>query len=144
MVHIATHGQFSSDVENTFILTWDGKINVQEFNSILRSREQKFSHPLELLVLSACQTATGDRRAALGLAGFAVRSGVRTTLGSLWQVSDRSSADLMIRFYQELAGGQPATSKAKALQKAQLALLKNPQSQHPFYWAPFVLLGNWL
>lgn len=144
VVHIATHGQFSSDVENTFILTWDGKINVQEFNSILRSREQKFSHPLELLVLSACQTATGDRRAALGLAGFAVRSGVRTTLGSLWQVSDRSSADLMIRFYQELAGGQPATSKAKALQKAQLALLKNPQSQHPFYWAPFVLLGNWL
>jgi len=143
VVHIATHGQFSSDVKNTFILTWDGKINVQEFNSILRSREQKFSHPLELLVLSACQTATGDRRAALGLAGFAVRSGARTTLGTLWQVSDRSTADLMIRFYQELAG-QPATSKAKALQMAQLALLKNPQSQHPFYWAPFVLLGNWL
>ncbi len=143
VVHIATHGQFSSQVEDTFILTWDGKMNVQEFNSILRSREQKFSRPLELLVLSACQTATGDRRAALGLAGFAVRSGARTTLGTLWQVSDRSTADLMIRFYQELAG-QPATSKAKALQMAQLALLKNPQSQHPFYWAPFVLLGNWL
>lgn len=143
VVHIATHGQFSSDMENTFILTWDGKINVQEFNSILRLREQKFSHPLELLVLSACQTATGDRRAVLGLAGLAVRSGARTTLATLWQVSDRSTADLMIRFYQELAS-QTTPSKAKALQMAQLALLKNPQFQHPFYWAPFVLLGNWL
>lgn len=143
VVHIATHGQFSSDLENTFILTWDGKINVQELNSILRLREQKSGRPLELLVLSACQTATGDRRAALGLAGLAVRSGARTTLGTLWQVSDRSTADLMIRFYQELAS-QTTSSKAKALQMAQLALLKNPQFQHPFYWAPFVLLGNWL
>lgn len=143
VVHIATHGQFSSDLENTFILTWDGKINVQELNSILRLREQKSGRPLELLVLSACQTATGDRRAALGLAGLAVRSGARTTLGTLWQVSDRSTADLMIRFYQELAS-QATPSKAKALQMAQLALLKNPQFQHPFYWAPFVLLGNWL
>lgn len=114
VVHIATHGQFSSQLEETFIISWDGKINVTTLNRLLQLRQQKLTHPLELLVLSACQTATGDRRAALGLAGFAVRSGARSTLATLWQVNDDSTAELMIRFYQELAA-HPQTSKAKAL-----------------------------
>jgi CHAT domain-containing protein len=142
VIHLATHGQFSSRAEDTFILTWDDRINVKELDTLLRAREQGELNPIELLVLSACQTATGDRRAALGLAGLAVRSGARSTLATLWSVNDRSTASLMVEFYREL--GQPGVTKAEALRSAQLALLKQPQYQHPYYWAPFILLGNWL
>jgi CHAT domain-containing protein len=142
VVHLATHGQFSSKAEDTFILTWDDRINVKQLDTLLRAREQDELKPIELLVLSACQTATGDRRAALGLAGLAVRSGARSTLATLWSVNDRSTASLMAEFYREL--GQPGVTKAQALRSAQLALLKQPQYEHPYYWAPFILLGNWL
>jgi CHAT domain-containing protein len=142
VIHLATHGRFSSKAEDTFILTWNDRINVKELDTLLRSREQGDLNPIELLVLSACQTATGDRRAALGLAGLAVRSGARSTLATLWSVNDRSTASLMVEFYREL--GQPGVTKAQAVRNAQLALLKQPQYEHPYYWAPFILLGNWL
>lgn len=141
IVHLATHGQFSSNAENTFILTWDGRLNVKQLDQLLRSREGKLN-PIELLVLSACQTAKGDKRAALGMAGVAVRSGARSTLASLWSVSDRSTASLMIEFYREL--GKPNVTKAEALRRAQVALLHQNDYTSPYYWAPFVLLGNWL
>ncbi|PZV09011.1 MAG: hypothetical protein DCF22_19200 [Leptolyngbya sp.] len=141
IVHLATHGQFSSNADNTFILTWDGRINVKQLDQLLRAREGNLN-PIELLVLSACQTATGDRRAALGMAGVAVRSGARSTLASLWSVSDRSTATLMIEFYREL--GKPGMTKAEALRRAQVALLHQDDYTSPYYWAPFVLLGNWL
>jgi len=142
VVHLATHGRFSSRAEDTFILTWDDRINVKQLDTLLRSREQGELKPIELLVLSACQTATGDRRAALGLAGLAVRSGARSTLATLWSVNDRSTAFFMVEFYREL--GQPGVTKAQAVRNAQLALLKQPQYEHPYYWSPFILLGNWL
>ncbi|MBD1899435.1 CHAT domain-containing protein [Trichocoleus sp. DQ-A3] len=141
IVHLATHGQFSSNADNTFILAWDGRINVKQLDQLLRSREGKLN-PIELLVLSACQTATGDKRAALGMAGVAVRSGARSTLASLWSVSDRSTASLMIKFYREL--GKPGITKAEALRRAQVDLLHQDNYTSPYYWAPFVLLGNWL
>ncbi|HAX76455.1 MAG TPA: hypothetical protein DCY88_11595 [Cyanobacteria bacterium UBA11372] len=141
IIHLATHGQFSSNPEQTFILTWDEKIKVKEFEDLLRFREQGSANPIELLVLSACQTAAGDKRAALGLAGVAVRSGARSTLATLWSVKDQSTAQLMSEFYQELSKG---VRKAEALRTAQLNLLKQPKYEHPFYWAPFVLVGNWL
>lgn len=141
IVHLATHGQFSSNPQETFILTWDEKIKVKEFENFLRFREQGNTTPIELLVLSACQTATGDKRAALGLAGVAVRSGARSTLATLWSVKDESTAELMTDFYQLLAQG---INKSEALRKAQLKLLKQPQYDHPFYWASFILVGNWL
>lgn len=142
VIHLATHGQFSSKAEDTFILTWDDRINVKQLDTLLRAREQGEVKPIELLVLSACQTATGDRRAALGLAGLAVRSGARSTLATLWSVNDRSTALFMVEFYREL--GQPGVTKAQAVRNAQLALLKQPQYEHPYYWSPFILLGNWL
>ena len=141
IVHLATHGEFSSNADKTFILTWDGRINVRQLDRLLRSREGKLN-PIELLVLSACQTATGDRRAALGMAGVAVRSGARSTIASLWSVSDRSTASLMIEFYHEL--GKPEVTKAEALRRAQITLLHQDDYTSPYYWAPFVLLGNWL
>ncbi len=143
VVHLATHGQFSSTAENTFILTWDDSINVNELNSLLQKTDLRGSNPIELLVLSACETAKGDDRATLGIAGVAVRAGVRSTLATLWLVDDSSTAKLMVQFYQELTKGN--VTKAEALRRAQIGILKDPQYlQHPYFWAPFVLVGNWL
>jgi CHAT domain-containing protein len=142
IVHLATHGQFSSLAEDTFLLTWDERVNVKNLDQLLRERNQFVRSPIELLILSACQTAAGDKRAALGLAGVAVRSGARSTLATLWSVQDDSTADFMTKFYQVL--NQPNVSKADALRQAQLSLLHSSQYQHPFYWAAFVLVGNWL
>nr|WP_232231844.1 CHAT domain-containing protein [Coleofasciculus chthonoplastes] len=142
VVHLATHGQFSSKAENTFLLTWNGRIKVKDLDQLLQTRQRQNTNPIELLVLSACQTATGDKRAALGLAGLAVRSGARSTLATLWSVNDESTAQLMVEFYRQLTQSQ--VSKAQALRQAQLTLLRQPNYQHPFYWAPFVLVGNWL
>jgi CHAT domain-containing protein len=142
IVHIATHGKFSSNFEDTFILAWDGRINVDKLDQILRGREEIGERAIELLVLSACETATGDNRAALGLAGLAVRSGARSTLATLWTVNDEATAEFMNQFYQGL--GQQKLSKSAALRQAQLFLLKDRKFRHPFYWSPYVLLGNWL
>lgn len=141
VVHLATHGQFSSNADDTFILAWDERVNVKQLDELLRVRGQGQQPPIELLVLSACETATGDNRAALGLAGVAIRSGARTTLATLWQVNDESTAIFMTEFYRQLA--QSRITKAEALRNAQIALLSQPQYQNPFFWAPFVLVGNW-
>lgn len=143
IVHLATHGQFSSDREETFLLTWDDKIRIQDLKQLLDTRTNQGLAPVELLVLSACQTATGDDRAALGLAGLAVRSGARTTVATLWSVNDESTSAFMIEFYQQLLT-QPQVGKAEALRQSQLKLLQSAEYQHPYYWAPFVLIGNWL
>ena len=100
IVHLATHAQFSSKAEDTFLLTWDERINVKNLDQLLRIRGQTGS--IELLILSACQTATGDNRAPLGLAGVAIRSGARSTLATLWPVNDESTAQLMAQFYTEI------------------------------------------
>lgn len=143
IVHLATHGQFSSTAEDTFILTWDDRISVDELSDLFRVAEVQRTNPVELLVLSACETARGDNRAALGLAGVAVRAGARSTLASLWAVSDEATAELMDRFYEELSNR--SVTKAEALRRAQLEILQSPKyNSHPYYWAPFVLVGNWL
>lgn len=143
IVHLATHGQFSSDPEQTFLLTWDDRIKVKDFARLFQEKGQG-TKPVELLVLSACQTAAGDRRAALGLAGFALRSGALSTVATLWSVNDQSTAELMSEFYQQLTKVDVSLTKAESLRQAQLKLLKNPLYNHPYYWAPFVLVGNWL
>lgn len=142
VVHLATHGQFGSSAKDTFILTWDGRINVKQLDSLFRDREQAETAPLELLVLSACQTASGDNRAILGLAGIAIRSGARSTLATLWSVKDQATATFMVEFYKALS--QPGITRGEAVRQAQLALLRNPRYQHPVFWAPFVLVGSWL
>ncbi|BAT54527.1 hypothetical protein NOS3756_34980 [Nostoc sp. NIES-3756] len=142
IVHLATHGQFSSNVEETFVLAWDKPVKVNELKELLRSRNQTTSEPIELLVLSACETAEGDKRAALGLAGIAIQAGARSTLASLWSLDDESGARLVSQFYKELATKQ--VTKAEALRQAQLSLLKDPDYRHPIHWASYVLLGNWL
>jgi CHAT domain-containing protein len=142
IVHLATHGQFSSNADETFVLAWDKPIKVNELGALLRDRESLTDKVIELLVLSACETAAGDKRAALGLAGIAVQAGARSTLASLWSLDDESGAQLMGQFYRVLANTK--VSKAEALRQAQLSLLKDPNFRHPRYWAPYVLVGNWL
>ncbi|MGB6301331.1 MAG: CHAT domain-containing protein [Rivularia sp. (in: cyanobacteria)] len=140
IVHIATHSNFSSNLEETYILTWDKLLKAEDFDNLLQINKNAKSQAIELLVLSACETANGDKRATLGLSGIAIRAGSRSTLASLWAVEDESTAKLMSQFYQELQ--QNKLNKAKALQQAQIKLLKN--SEPPLIWAPYVLIGNWL
>lgn len=143
IVHLASHGQFSSSSEETFVLTWDNRLDITTLNNLLQASELNRAEPIELLVLSACQTAAGDKLAALGLAGMAVRSGARSTVATLWQVNDEATALLMSQLYDNLT--HSPMSKADALRQAQLAVLQTPQfRQHPFYWSPYVLVGNWL
>ncbi|MEW6495643.1 MAG: CHAT domain-containing protein [Cyanobacteriota bacterium] len=143
VVHLATHGQFSSNAEETFILTSDDRLNINQLKQVLRGREEDSRKAIELLVLSACETATGDERGALGLAGVAVQAGARSTLATLWVVNDEATAKLMIRFYEELKDTK--VSKAEALRRAQLWLMQqDTEYKQPDYWAPFVLVGNWL
>lgn len=144
IVHLATHGQFSSKAEETYILTWNDRINVNQLNSLLRSRNLNSAENIELLVLSACETLTGDKRAALGLAGVAVRAGARSTLATLWRVNDEATSAIMGNFYQKLAAKNQTISKAEALRRAQLALLKSDRFSRPHFWASYVLVGNWL
>lgn len=139
ILHLATHGQFSSNPEDTFLLTWDHPLAIQNLDSLLGERSQ--STPLELLVLSACETASGDDNASLGLAGMAVKLGAQSTMATLWSVDDAAIASLMAPFYHQLQQGQ---GRAEALRQAQLTLLKNPYFNHPLYWSAYVLVGNWL
>jgi CHAT domain-containing protein len=122
--------------------------------------------PVDLLVLSACQTALGDKDAELGFAGLAINAGVRTALASLWEVNDAATLGLMTKFYQQL---QVTTTKAEALRQAQLSMLRgevrledgnlvtpngtiplteelrklgNLRLTHPYYWSAFTIVGN--
>jgi CHAT domain-containing protein len=143
IVHLATHGQFSSQASDTFILAADGPIDALELEKLLHNSQQNPLRAIELLVLSACETAAGDDRAALGLAGMAVKAGTKSTLASLWQIDDRSTAILIGEFYRELVTGK--VSKAEALRRAQIKLLQNyPDYNRPMYWAAYVLVGSWL
>ncbi len=140
VVHLATHGQFSSRLEDTFLLTWNGQVNVKELSELLQSRQGNTSK-IDLLVLSACDTATGDDRAVLGLAGLAVKSGARSTVATLWPVKDQAASSLMTHFYQQLR--TPGATKAEALRQAQIEMIRKTNFKEPFFWSAFVLVGNW-
>ncbi|HAS51463.1 MAG TPA: hypothetical protein DCS21_06880 [Gammaproteobacteria bacterium] len=140
VVHIASHGEFGGTPEKSFVLAYDGRLDMNQLEELMQA--QAGETPIELLTLSACQTAEGDDRAPLGLGGVALKAGARSAVGSLWMVSDQAAQALIPAFYQQLQ--KPEVTKAKALQQAQLRLLKQPDLAHPFFWAPFILIGNWL
>lgn len=141
LVHVASHAEFSSAEKGGFLLTHDGKLALGEFRravELLQFREK----PLELLILSACETAAGDERAALGFSGAAVQAGARSVLGSLWLVQDEATSQLLATFYESLA--QPGVSRAQAMQRAQRRLIDDPAYAHPSSWAAFLLINSWL
>jgi CHAT domain-containing protein len=151
IVHLATHAQFSpGDVSQSYLQFWDDRLSLNHFKELgLRSPK------VQLLVLSACQTALGDTKAELGFAGIAVQSGSKAALASLWAVSDIGTLKLMSEFYRQLPS---APTKIEALRQAQIAMLrgtlasptalpasadsKNVDYRHPYYWSAFTLVGN--
>jgi CHAT domain-containing protein/predicted negative regulator of RcsB-dependent stress response len=141
IVHLATHGVFGGTQEESFLLTYDDKMTMNQLEDLIRL-SRAHNRQVELLTLSACQTAQGDERAALGLAGVAVKAGVSAAVATLWYVDDEAAALLVREFYQELK--TPGISKAKALQNAQKKMISQRRYRHPDYWAPFLLIGNWM
>ena len=142
IVHLATHGRFSSQLQDTFIATWNELLDINQLANLLKSSNPTGDRGIDLLVLSACETAAGDERAALGLAGMAVQSGARSTIATLWSVNDQATSKLMGELYKQLASQK--VTKSEALRQAQLALLGDKWYQHPFYWAPYILVGDWM
>ncbi|WP_299407474.1 CHAT domain-containing protein [Acaryochloris sp. IP29b_bin.148] len=162
IVHLATHAEFKPGrPRQSYIQLTDTRLRLDEMGSI------NWSNPsLDLLVLSACKTALGDRTAELGFAGIALRAGVKTALGSLWYVSDVGTLAIMSEFYQQLPQRK---TKAEALRQSQLQMLRGQtrieQGQlilsgspivlprevaegadidfsHPFYWSGFTMLSS--
>ena len=142
IVHIASHGHFDSDVRKSFVMTFDEHLTLDDLEKYIRPAQLR-DEPLDMLTLSACQTAAGDDRAALGLGGVAVKAGARSAFATLWFVDDAASTEIIGDFYTELTT-HPLLSKAQALQAAQKKLLAQFRSSHPCYWAPYLIIGNWL
>jgi CHAT domain-containing protein len=153
VMHIASHFQFKPGTyANSFLVLGNGeRLTLQE----IRDRRMRFSN-IELLTLSACDTAMGggvDETGAEveGFGALAQQQGARAVLATLWPVADHSTS----RFMQLIYGGRQANHKlstAEALRQAQLAFARGPTSgsakvdpklAHPFYWAGYVLMGNW-
>ncbi|MEG3987639.1 CHAT domain-containing protein [Microcoleus sp. S28C3] len=141
IIHIATHGQFGTIPEDSFLVTGNNeKITITQLDIDIR-RFSRSSQPVELLALTACQTGIGDDRATLGMAGITVQAGVRSALASLWYVDDAFTQELVAKFYENL---RSQMSKAEALKEAQKALINQNKNIHPAKWASFILIGNWL
>lgn len=163
IVHLATHGEFQAGaLNNSYIQLWNGKLQLDQLRQLGWN-----DPPVELLVLSACQTALGSDEAELGFAGFALQAGVKSALASLWNISDEGTLAFMTEFYQQL---RTAPIKAEALRRTQLAMVQGEVSiqggqlrssrgatlalppeleatgdrtlSHPFYWAAFTLIGS--
>jgi CHAT domain-containing protein len=141
MVHIASHGLVGTEAKDSFLLAYDDKITMDQLSQLIGMFQFR-NTSLDLLTLSACETAVGDDRAALGLAGVAVKAGARSALASLWFIDDEATSLLVTEFYTQLQ--DPSISKAVALQRAQLKISSEPLHDHPSYWAPFLLINNWL
>ncbi|MEH1974835.1 MAG: CHAT domain-containing protein [Nostoc sp.] len=161
IIHMATHADFATGaLSNSYIQLWEDKLRLNQL------RQLRLNEPeVEMLVLSACRTALGDKESELGFAGLAVLAGVKTSVASLWSVNDAGTAALMTKFYENL---KTASIKAEALRQAQVAMakgqiyIKNGQVQglgvvgnlplpadsadesltHPYYWAGFTMVGN--
>ncbi len=145
ILHLVTHGKFASDPQKTFIMTDDEannledySLNINEFENLLQTGKQ--NQAIELLVLSACDSAEGDNRAVLGIAGVAVKSGAKGTIAPLWTVDQGSSNLLVEKFYENLVTKE--VGKAKALHLAQQYVLRKSNYKSPYHWSPFVLVGN--
>lgn len=141
IVHIASHGYFGGTAQDSWLMAHDELLDMNELTNLFKPKEFA-DKPVELLVLSACQTAEGNDRAPLGLSGVALTSGARSVLGTLWVVADDATSEFMQSFYTQLA--KTDQSKAQALRQTQLSTIQQDRFSHPFYWAAFVLIGSWL
>jgi CHAT domain-containing protein len=141
IMHIASHSELKDDPRKSFLLAFDQQVSLDQLDRLVGMYRLR-NEPLAFLTLSACATAAGDDRAALGLAGVAIKAGASSALATLWSVSDEASSTLVSEFYRRL--GDPSLTKAGALQQAQWKMLDDRVYDHPAYWSLFLLLNNWL
>ncbi|WP_293675871.1 CHAT domain-containing protein [uncultured Phenylobacterium sp.] len=140
VLHVATHAAFNGRSDRSFIVADGEAIPMADLRRLITANRGR-GDELDLLVLSACETAVGDDQASMGLAGAAVQSGARSAIASLWQVDDRGTVELMKQFYGGYRGG---LGKAEALRAAQLNLIaRGGRLAEPGIWAAFALLGAW-
>lgn len=156
LLHLATHGKFGIDSRETFLvtgnlLTSNQNATAKSYNETLTMNQlyqlvksTKSANQIKLLTLSACETAAGSDRDALGIAGIALQAGVQSALASLWQIDDRATTQLIAQFYQGLRDGLTKAEALQATQKAWLEAHPKGRYNHPAYWSPFILIGNWL
>ena len=139
-VHIASHGHFAHTAKESFIMTHDKTLHVDEVEKVIHVKPGKGGQ-IDLVTFSACETATGDDRAPLGFTGIAIKAKARNALGALWSVNDNATYQFMQKFYTALKtnGGD----KANALQQAQKGMIQEPGLANPFLWAAFILVGSW-
>jgi len=139
-VHIASHGHFAHTAKESFIMTHDKTLHVDEVEKVIHVKPGKGGQ-IDLVTFSACETATGDDRAPLGFTGIAIKAKARNALGALWSVNDNATYQFMEKFYTALKtnGGD----KANALQQAQKGMIQEPGLANPFLWAAFILVGSW-
>lgn len=140
ILHIASHGVFGGTEDTSYIMTYDNIIKMNDLQKILDTGRSKQQH-IRLLTLSACQTAEGSDIAPIGISGAAIKARARSVLGTLWPVEDSSAQMFMKLFYEGIA--KNGLSKATSVQQAQVTMIHNPELAHPFFWAPFTLIGNW-
>jgi CHAT domain-containing protein len=141
IVHVASHGVFGGSADASYIMAFDDVLSMNDLQALLRD-ERLRRKPIELLSLSACQSAEGDERSPLGISGAAMKARAKSVLGTLWPVEDTAARVVMEGFYGSLA--RDRLNKVRALQHAQREAMRDPRFGHPFFWAPFVLIGNWL
>jgi CHAT domain-containing protein len=137
-VHIASHAFFGDSARDSFLLTYDDVVRIDDLQALI-STDAAQGIGLDLLTLSACDTAEGDDRAPLGFAGAAIKAQARTVIGSLWAVNDAATQQFMRSFYSSLA----THTKGDALMDAQKAMISSRDFSHPYYWAAFSLIGEW-
>lgn len=152
LLHVASHASFGEQTgepgsevgggasDGGFLLTHDGPLAFDALADAIGAGQLR-DDALELVVFSACETAEGSERAALGLSGMAVRAGARSAIGSLWRVHDEATARFMATFYRALA--VDGRSRGDAVRAAQLELLGDPSYRHPYFWSPFLLISSW-
>ena len=149
---IATHANFSSEPENFYIQTFDTnnsntykKTTMNRLEKILKHRIA-IGKPLDLIIFSACETVYSDKKAMSGIAGMAVKAGVRSVMATLQPIADEPASLIITDFFRQLKVNEfdDNFSKAMALQNAQKKMIDHNKYQHPGYWAPFVIIGNWL
>jgi CHAT domain-containing protein len=139
VLHLATHAAFNGQSDQSYIVVDTQLVPLSTLRALIVGNRAR-GDELDLIVLSACETALGDDQASMGLAGAAVQAGAHSAIASLWSVNDASTALLMKAFYARYRSGD---SKSEALRQAQLSLLADPRYQRPNYWAAFALIGGW-